>query len=349
LIVIALLFAAFQLFKVQLGETLYSRVFEAALKRNTIAQLDDGLHVALCGTGSPLPDPTRKGPCTVVIAGKQQFLIDSGSGSGRNLGPMGITAGNLDAAFLTHFHSDHIDGLGQIIMQHWAGSGSETPLPVYGPTGISQVIEGINKAYDLDEKYRIAHHGADMMPAAGNGAVPKMFEFAEGQTSAVVYEKDGVKVTAFAVNHEPIDPAVGYRFDYKGRSVVLSGDTSKSSNLITNAKGADLLVHEVLNKEIVTNMQGLAEKAGRKRTAKIFFDIRNYHTSPVEAAETAKEAGVHTLVFSHIVPAVPTRTLYPYYLKGTEDAFDGDIIMGEDGMLFSLPAGSKETVQSALM
>ncbi len=337
---VLLVLAGSQIFKVQIGERLFTNVIKQNIGTSAADNLTDGLHVGLCGAGSPVPDITRNGPCTIVIAGDKMFVVDIGSGGARNVGNMRFALGDVDAVFLTHFHSDHIDGLGELMTLRWAQGNHAEPIQVYGPTGVKQVVEGFNAAYGLDVGYRVAHHGADIVPPSGAGGTPVPFR-ATGLNSIVqLYQEDGLTVTAFGVDHTPIHPAVGYRFDYKGRSVVIGGDTVKHQNLIDQSKGVDLLVHESLNAEWVSKMKSVADSRGLTALAKIMHDILDYHTTPVEAAEIAAEAGVDHLVLSHIVPPVPISYLEAYYLKGTADAFNGPITLGKDGMLFSLPAGS---------
>jgi len=335
-------------FRIEIGERIFQRGVLQNVGRNVVATLPDGLHVALCGSGSPMPDARRMGPCTAVIAGKRLFVVDVGSGAARNFGPMGLPTGAVEAVLLTHFHSDHIDGLGELMMLRWAGGGNAAPLPVYGPAGVAEVIGGFNAAYVFDDGYRVAHHGANINPPSGAGGEARPFAIDPQTQSVVVFENDGLKVTAFTVDHAPIEPAVGYRFDYKGRSVVISGDTKPSENLVRVATGADLLVHEALNREMVDMIGAALTSSGNKRAAKIFKDILNYHTSPVEAARIAKRAGVKALVFTHIVPAVPIAYLNALFMKGTAAEYDGPITLGEDGMIFSLPAGGGEIINERL-
>ncbi|WP_321488416.1 MBL fold metallo-hydrolase [uncultured Hyphomonas sp.] len=350
LVILALLLVAGAVartvFSVQIGEA----AFRSAVKRNAgtsaLADVPDGLMVVLVGTGSPLPDPKRAGPMTVVAAGDRVFIIDAGAGSGRKFGEFSLPWGRVEAAFLTHFHSDHIDGLGEVMLQHWAAGGADTPLALYGPEGVDRIAAGFNEAYAQDAVYRIAHHGADVVPPSGAGA--EAFPFATDSGAVRVYERDGLTITAVPVDHSPVHPAVAYRFDYKGRSVTISGDTKKDQALIDLARTTDVLVHEALNDEMVGVIAGQLGTLGAGRLEKIMHDIPDYHTSPVQAAEVAQEADVGVLVFSHIVPAQPSRLLYPAFLKGTKKAFDGPIIMGEDGMAFILPAGSDEIKRKRL-
>jgi ribonuclease Z len=260
---------------------------------------------------------------------------------------MGISPGNADGLLLTHFHSDHIDGLGPLMLFRWTRRGATSPLPVHGPSGVEQIVDGFNAAYATDNGYRIAHHGPRVVPPGGAGGIARPFEMTGPKT--VVLERDGLTITAFAVNHDPIEPAVGYRFDYKGRSLCISGDTTKSANLEAVCKGVDILVHEALNPELLEKMETAAARDGQAGAAQIFHDIRDYHTTPEEAAESAKAAGAGMLVLSHLVPPLPSRFLHAAFLGDAKSRFSGGIVIGEDGMLFSLPSGSTKIDRRRLM
>ena len=328
-------------FQAQLGAALFRMALNKRVGTDATVGLADGLHVALCGTGSPLPNPARAGPCNVVVAGKHMFIVDAGEGAARNITQMGLPMARVEGVFLTHFHSDHIDGMGPVMLMRWTGATANTPLPVYGPSGVDQVMAGFNAAYAIDNGYRTAHHGPAIVPPTGAGAAAVPFalpEAGKGDT-VVVLERDGLKVTAIRVDHGPVSPAVGYRFDYKGRSIVISGDTSKSPSLVAAAEGADLLVHEALQPKLVVMMTAALDAKGIKNTAQITRDILNYHATPEQAAESAQEAGVRQLVLSHIVPSIPSAFFYPAFLGDAPRRFTGPITIGEDGMLFSLPAG----------
>jgi ribonuclease Z len=315
--------------------------------RDQLASLEDGLHVGLCGTGSPMPNPQRAGPCNVVIAGDQVFVVDMGENGNRNLNLMGISTAEVKALLLTHFHSDHIDGIGPLMLFHWTRGASTAPLPVYGPEGVEQVVAGFNAAYALDHGYRVAHHGEAVVPGSGGGAVARPFVL-EGN-AAVILQSGGLTVTAFKVDHDPITPAVGYRFDYKGRSLCISGDTAKSANLIATCKGADLIVHDALQPQMVKEIEAVFAAQGNAKTAKIFADIQDYHATPEQAAESARDAGAKMLVLSHLVPPLPYAYLYPAFLGDAPARFDGDIVVGEDGMLFSLPPQSAAITRRRLL
>lgn len=335
----------------RIGAALFERAVDARVGRDATIGLADGLHVALCGTGSPLPNPARAGPCNVVIAGKHVFVVDIGEGGGRNINVMGLPLGRIEGVFLTHFHSDHIDGMGPLMMMRWTVGTNTSPLPVHGPPGVDRVVAGFNEAYAIDDTYRTGHHGPKIAPPSGAGGIALPFALPDPGKgdSVVVLEEDGLKVTAFRVDHGPVKPAVGYRFEYKGRSLVLSGDTAKSPSLIAAAKGADLLVHEALQPRLVATMTKALAARGSANLAQITRDIVNYHTTPEQAAEVASAAGVKELVLSHIVPAIPNSFFYPAFLGDAASRFDGPILVGEDGMMFSLPAGSTEIKQTRLM
>ncbi len=282
----------------------------------------------------------------IVIAGEMMFVVDVGEGGNRNIALMGFNAADLDGVLLTHFHSDHIDGLGPLQLFHWTRGASTAPLPVYGPEGVGEIVAGFNMAYATDDTYRIAHHGETVVPSSGSGSEAR--PFAMSGPSQIVFEANGLTVTAFTVDHDPVEPAVGYRFDFKDRSLCISGDTAKSSNLGRSCKGVDLLVHEALQPALVKEMEAALKAQGNDNAAKIMFDIVDYHASPEDAAESAQETGADMLVLTHLVPPLPNAFLYPAFLGDAESRFDGEIIVGEDGMFFSMPSGSDAVAKSEL-
>jgi ribonuclease Z len=330
-------------FQRQIGAKVLGAVFGQRAGLDRTSDLPEGLHIALCGTGSPLPDPTRAGACTVIIAGKHIFVVDSGEGGARNIALMGVPNGRIDGVFLTHFHSDHIDGLGPMMLLRWTGFGATSPLPIYGPPGVQRIVAGFDAAYTLDAGYRTAHHGPVIAPPSGAGGVAIPFAIPPRGSidRVVVYEKNGLRVSAFRVDHGPVDPAVGYRFAYKGRSVVVSGDTTATPALVLAARDVDVLLHEGLQPKLVGLMTAALTKRGITGTAQITRDILGYHATPEMVAREAQAAGVRLVVFSHIIPQVPSRMMYPAFLGDARRLYDGPMIVGEDGMMFSLPAGSR--------
>jgi ribonuclease Z len=329
------------LFQRQIGLAIAKRIIDQRVAIDLAREQPDGLHVGLCGTGSPMADPKRAGPCAFVIAGKRIYAVDAGDGATRNMALMGLPIGRIDAILLTHFHSDHIGGLGEMMLVRWASTGNSEPVEVFGPQGVESVVEGFKRAYELDKAYRVEHHGADIVPPSGAGGVARPFTVPEGEeTKQTILERDGLTITAFSVDHSPVFPTVGYRFDYRGRSVVISGDTMPSRNLTQVAAGADLLVHEGLQAKVVRIIHEAAVKHGQRNIAKITEDIPSYHTTPEDAAKIARQAGARHLVFTHIVPPLPIAYLNAAFLGDAGKFYDGPITVGTDGLLFVMPADS---------
>ncbi len=322
------------------------KVYLQAMASEPYFGLPDGLHVGLCGSGSPMPDPTRAGPCTVVVAGRKMFVVDSGAGSTKNLSLMNLPPARVNTVFLTHFHSDHIDGLGELMLQRWASGPNTSPLPIYGPTGVDQVVAGFQSAYVLDSGYRVAHHGPKVIPPSGFGGTAHPFAVGADLPNVTLIDEPDLKVIAFPVHHSPVEPAVGYLFIYKGRRAVISGDTTASARLEAAAKGADLLVHEGLAPNLVALQRKAALADHRANLAAIFHDILSYHTTPEQAADIAQRAGVKYLLFTHIIPPLPSRALEGPFLGTSRDIFKGQIRVGHDGDLISLPAGTTEVSYS---
>ncbi len=327
----------------------FQRAADSRMGYDMRTELVDGLHLALCGAGSPMPDPKRSGPCIAVIAGDTTVIVDSGSGSSRNLSAMSIAQGDIDAVLLTHFHSDHIDGLGELAMNRWVQAANSTPLPVFGPPGVNAVVSGFNQVYAADAGYRQAHHSDAVAPLSGAGMTSREFQTPEIGERTPVLNRGELAVSAFRVDHDPVSPAVGYRFEYKGRSLVISGDTAKSENLQHMSQDVDLLVHEALSKELVEVLTQSAQKKNMRILEKITVDIIDYHTSPIDAAQIAAAAGVDHLLYYHIVPGLVLPGMEAAFTRGVEDVFDGDVTVGIDGTLISLPANSKDIVVDELL
>ncbi|HTT97567.1 MAG TPA: MBL fold metallo-hydrolase [Rhizomicrobium sp.] len=319
---------------VPVQDWLFRRIAQHEISKRAPRLADkDELSALLVGTGSPLPDKTRGGPSTLIAVGDKYYLVDTGLDTARDLLLWRIPLQNIAGVFLTHFHSDHIGDLGEVRLQTWV-AGRKAPLAVYGPPGVDRVVNGFNEAYALDDGYRTKHHGAAMLPPDIVALVPKPV------MPGVVFEQDGLKVTAVKVKHEPANPAYAYRFDFKGRSVVVSGDTAPDEDLAHLAKNADVLIHEGLNPEMVGVMHDALAAANHPRQAKIFHDIPGYHTAPVEAARIANEAHARLLVFSHIIPILPNRFAEKLFLRGVPDVRPNGVELGHDGLVFKLPAGT---------
>lgn len=307
----------------------------------------DSLDLVFCGTGSPLADRDRGKACVAVFAGGYFFLVDSGPGASERLSWYQVPMGHLTGVLFTHFHSDHIGGLGEIVLNSWA-AGRRTPLKLYGPRGIELVAEGFQTAYKLDSGYRTAHHGEALMPPVGSRLEPVRVDVPTDEDIATVFEKDGLKITAFRVAHGPIEPAYGYRFDYRGRSAIFSGDTVKHPNLARVGRDVDLMVHEACANHMMLILAAVLEENGDPDRAQIMRDVPSYHTTPVEAAEIATEANARLLVYSHVLPPLPNKLMERIFLRGVAGARRGETLIAHDGLHLELPVGSKEILRHDL-
>jgi ribonuclease Z len=269
------------------------------------------IEITLLGTGSPVPDPNRAGPSTLVRAGGQVFLVDCGRGVLQRAAAVGVGAAGLSALLLTHLHSDHIGDLGDLLITRWITTFAPdpAPLPIIGPPGTAEVVEATLKAFGHDIGYRIAHH-ADLN-------APPAVDVRE-HTGGPVWDRDGVSIRAAPTDHRPVAPTIGFRIESGTASVVLAGDTVPCPSLDELATGADALVHTVIRKDIVANVPQQRLK-----------DICDYHSSVEQAAATATRAGVGTLVMTHYVPAlVPGQEEQWRALAAGE--FGGRVELGDD-------------------
>ncbi len=334
-------------FSASVQRFLFERAAERATASVNAGPLeDDALRVAVCGSSAPLPSARRAKACVAVFAGGKFYIVDTGPESTENLSLWGIPLARIGGVLLTHFHSDHIGDLGELQLQTWAG-GREQPLAVYGGPGIEGVVEGFNRAYRLDQGYRTAHHGEAVMPSTAWGLVARPVVL-DGEPSAakdrskVFYDDGNLRITAIEVNHAPIEPAYAYRFDYRGRSVVVTGDLKDHPPLARAAEGADLLLSEAISRTMTESLERAAGKAGRDGTAAIMHDVQDYHISPEEAARAANEAGVGLLVFYHLLPAPDGFLMRRLFASGVDAIRPDGWTIAEDGSLYTLPLGSEE-------
>jgi len=307
---------------------------------------DDALRVAICGTSAPLPSPSRAKACVAVFAGGRYWVVDTGPESTENLVLWRIPLARIGGVLLTHFHSDHIGDLGELQLQTWAG-GRKEPLAVYGGPGVDQLVDGFNLAYRQDQGYRTRHHGEKVMPSAAWGMVAHTVELDGAPTPAkdrtgLVYDDGTLKITAIEVDHAPIEPAYAFRFDYKGRSVVVSGDLKNHPPLAKASAGADVLVSEAIAPRMTQSLGRAAKSAGRENTAAVMHDIEDYHITPEQAALIANQAGVKLLVYYHLLPAPDGFLPRRLFSAGVNEVRQGDWTIADDGSLYTLPLGSQE-------
>jgi ribonuclease Z len=285
--------------------------------------------VTLLGTGSPRPLMERFGPSLLVEAGSERILIDCGRGTPQRLWQLNIPLRDITSVFLTHLHSDHVMGVPDLWLTGWLATpfGRRTePLLVYGPAGTRDAMLNLEKAFQVDIRSRLED---EKLPPRGGSVVAQ--DIAEG----VAYDKNGVKITAFEVDHAAaIRPALGYRIEYAGRTVVVSGDTRFSENLIKFAKGADVVIHEVAaaKDELLR-----ADEASRR--------ILDNHTTPQQAGTLFERVKPKLAVYTHIIllgPAATAVTLQELVAM-TRQTYNGPLEVGED--LMTIGVGDKIEVQ----
>jgi ribonuclease Z len=267
------------------------------------------LDITLLGTGTPMPDPHRAGPATLISAGAEHHLVDAGRGVLMRMAAAGVGAPNLDSVLLTHLHSDHITDLNDVITTRWVMTFEPTPLTIVGPVGTQAVVDHILASLEPDIGYRMAHHqDLDHPPPV------TVREVSDGPVDL----PGAVAISCAPTDHRPVEPSVGFRFEHEGAVAVVAGDTVPCEGLDRLCAGADALVHTAIRKDIIENipMQRMQ-------------DTLDYHSSPQEAAETAARAGVGTLVLTHYVPTIPPG--------GGDDwrelaaaHFDGSVEVGDD-------------------
>jgi len=239
--------------------------------------------ITLLGTGSPLPDPNRAGPSTLVQAGGVSLLVDAGRGVLMRLAAAGSSAAQITAVLLTHLHSDHLTDLNDVITTKWIMSFPATPLIILGPPGTANVVDHIMAMLRADISYRLAHHDDLSDPPEVH-----VTECVSGMS----FEFDQVRVTVGDTDHRPVEPSIGFRIDHQGVGVVIAGDTVPCEGLDTLCEGADALVHTAIRADIVAMVP-----------VQRMQDILDYHSSVEQAAQTAQRAGVGTLLLTHYVPA----------------------------------------------
>jgi len=283
----------------------------------------DDFEVVMLGTGSPPPTMKRFGPATLIKAGRQVLLFDVGRGASQRIWQTGTPMGAINGVFITHLHSDHIVGLPDVWLTGWLPSPfgqRKSPMRVWGPQGTKELMSGLEKAYDWDIKTRIADQ-----KLARDWVNVEATEIEEG----VVYDQDGVKVTAFEVDHgDLIKPCFGFRVDFGGRSVVISGDTKFNENLIKHAKGANLLIHQA----------AMAKDELLKKSISFRYII-DHHTKPEEAGVVFARTQPKLAALYHIVLLTDGKIAAPTEADVAERVkteYQGPLVIAEDLMRFSI-------------
>lgn len=289
------------------------------------------LKVVILGTGTPRAFYGRAKSGVAVLAGDKTFVVDCGGATVDQLIRAGIMPQRVSDVLFTHHHSDHNSGFFDLFISSWRThvipgkvfEGRKVPMHVYGPVTTEKIIGKMRESFDFDANLRVSYN-----LSANDGARIQYFESNEG----VVYEKDGIKITAFEVDHRPVYPAIAYKFEYKGKAVVISGDTLPVENMVKYSRDADLLIHESYNKAWLDALiEAFPEQAtGLSNPAK-------YHTTTLEAAEIAREANVKHLVLTHHIPApAANEEAEEEYIQGMRDIYRGQITVARDLMAFDL-------------
>ncbi len=277
----------------------------------------DYMRVTLLGTGSPRPSVERSGPAVLVEVGGKYLLFDTGRGVVQRLQQLDIRISDIQHVFLTHLHSDHISALDDVWLTGWIYQRA-MPLNIYGSIGTKSYVEHMQQAYSYDVKLRNQHSGLDL-----NAGLISTSEIKPG----VIFSEDGIKVTAFLVNHKPVDPAYGYRIDFGERSVVISGDTTFSQNLVDHSTDIDLLIHEIMFVK-----DNILKKNPRLQ------NIQRYHTNPQQLIEVLNEVKPRAAVLTHIILVGATEE---QILQQVNDGYAGEVYMGEDLMSFEVGTSIK--------
>src|SRR6266540_3052256 len=273
------------------------------------------MEAVLLGTGYPRPYPDRAGPSTSVIVNGKYFIVDAGRAVVLRLSAMQQPMPQIAAVFLTHLHSDHTSGLPDLFNTSWV-MGRKQPLQLYGPRGTQEMVNGLLKFYAED--IHIRRDLVEELPV--KGAEIEVHIVSEG----IVYKDDDVTITAFGVDHRPVEPAFGYKFEAGGKIVVISGDTAPSDNLVKFARGANILVHEVY-------MPGYFAKARsvemtRGDTTKVTQRLSRYHTDAEQVGKIAAAAGVKKLVLTHLIPPEDSEKIRELAARN----FSGEIVAAKD-------------------
>jgi len=289
----------------------------------------ESIRIYTVGTSSPIPGE-RVQTGTAIIVNGHFFMFDVGDGVVMKAENMGLPLDRLDGIFITHWHSDLMMDLPSLISRSWL-LWRINDLHLYGPDGTDTLNQAINQFLHIENRHRVDHHGSATMDISKATAIAHEFKNVQSG-KAIVYQQDGIAITAFDVDHEPIEPAVGYLIEYEGKKIVISGDTKKNDLVLEMAQDADVLLHEVMLMSVLSQMEKELNRAGMTRNEKIIHDIQDYHTSPADVAEIATKAKVKKLVLHHFAPAPDIQVIKNLYAKELK-GFGGEIHFANDGDL----------------
>ena len=298
---------------------------------------NDALTGLVCGSRAPIYDPNRAESCILVQAGDDIYIFDTGNGSLKNLTDWSIPWGKVKAIFYTHLHSDHISELNEFHLNTWIPGRRSEKLKVYGPEGVQMLTDGIELAYTKDFIFRNEHHGDLLAPLDVVGFETHTVDL----KNPILIDEDNLKITAYSVSHDPVEPALGYRIDYKGRSMSISGDTTYDQNLVKNSKNVDVLFHESMSLEILDLINQVAKSNNDFIADTVTIDILDYHTPVMDVVKAANEANVKHLVFYHHLPAPRNKLMEDIMYRGVDDVMD-EWTSSHDGTRVILPIGSTE-------
>jgi len=315
----------------KLVDRFISRATAATSFRYELLDLDIPIRLVTVGTGSPLPGE-RVRSCNAVFVNGKFFVFDVGPGASRAIERLRLPLDRLEGIFITHWHADHYMDLPELVNRSWLLNRS-TDLHLYGPEPLDSIYAGMSQFLHIENHYRVAHHGADIMDPSLALPITHLIT-PDHQGYQKVYDVDGVVIEAFTVDHAPVDPALGYRISYQGKSLVISGDTKKSEQVIKYARDADILLHEALAFDLIKRAIDLQKEADNSRSTTILEDILEYHVSPQEAAEVAEAAGAKKLILTHLGPAPENPISRRFYASDLDDIYRGPVLLAEDGDLY---------------
>ena len=304
---------------------------------------EDALTAVVCGSRAPIPDPARAETCILIQAGKDIYIFDTGGGSIENLNNWNTPWERVQAIFYTHLHSDHIFDIADFHQATWINGGRKSKQKVYGPMGVQMLTDGIELAYTRDYFFRNEHHGDTIAPLDAAGFDTHTVDL----NSPILIDDGDLKITAYSVSHDPVDPALGYRIDYKGRSISISGDTIYDKNLVNNSKNVDVLFHESMSLDLVNLINKNAQRIGNTMAAKVTIDIQDYHTPVLEVVQAAKEANVGHLVFYHHLPAPRNQLMENVMYRGVDKIMQ-NWTASHDGTMVVLPLDSDDIIVTSV-